>query len=193
MRRLVRELIETVLLSIVILLALEFSLQNYRVEGSSMFPTLVEGEHLIVNKLVYARVDRDSLASTLTFPRAAAPASSSLFVFRPPQHGEVIIFRYPNNRDREFVKRVIGVPGDHIEIQRGEVIRNGEPVDEPYVIRPSTRSYSSIYIPPGSYYVLGDNRIASNDSRSWGLVPESDIVGRAWFSYWPYDTLGSID
>ena len=178
-RRLIKELIETALLALAMLLALEFSVQNYRVEGLSMYPTLLEGEMLMVNKLIYARLDD-----------GAAP--SRTFVFSPPKHGEVIIFHFPRNRERDFVKRVIGVPGDVLEIRNGEVIRNGEPVDEPYVTNHSSRSQREIEIPEGHYYVLGDNRRGSNDSRDWGLVPEADIIGRAWFRYWPLARIGAL-
>ena len=200
-RRLIKELIETALLALAMLLALEFSVQNYRVEGSSMYPTLLEGEMLMVNKLIYARLDDGvfdfSLPPAQSADAAAASddgsAPSRTFVFSPPKHGEIIIFHFPRNRERDFVKRVIGVPGDVLEIRNGQVIRNGEPVDEPYVTNHSSRSQREIEIPEGHYYVLGDNRRGSNDSRDWGLVPEADIIGRAWFRYWPLARFGATD
>ena len=81
------------------------------------------------------------------------------------------------------------MPGDTIELDRGQVIRNGEPLDEPYIVNSDRRSIKPVKVPEGSYYVLGDNRPVSNDSRNWGFVPEEHIIGRAWFSYWPSDRI----
>ena len=198
MVRAVKELIETALLAMALLLALEFSAQNYRVEGSSMYPTMREGEYLIVNKLVYASVHGDLFDFSLPFTRTADAAGDGAapardFIFGPPEHGEIIIFHSPRNRERYFVKRVIGVPGDVLEIRNGQVIRNGEPIEEPYVTNHSSRSQSEIEIPQGRYYVLGDNRRGSNDSRDWGLVPDEDVIGRAWLRYWPPGRMGDVD
>ena len=198
LRRAAKELVETALLALALLVALEISVQNYRVEGSSMYPTMLEGEYLIVNKLAYAGVDDGLFDFSLPFTQTADAAGdggtpSRAFIFGPPKHGEIIIFHAPLNRERDFVKRVIGVPGDVLEIRNGQVIRNGEPVDEPYVTNHSSRSQKEIEITEGHYYVLGDNRRGSNDSRDWGLVPEEDIIGRAWLRYWPPDRLGSAD
>ena len=197
MRRAIKETIETALLALALLLALEFSAQNYRVEGSSMHPTEEEGDYLIVNKLTYTRIDGGLFDFSLPFAQPAdaadGGASGDDFIFGQPEHGEIIIFHSPENREREFVKRVIGVPGDTIEIRNGQVIRNGEEIDEPYVARQSSRSYDEIRVPPGGYYVLGDNRRGSNDSRNWGFVPEKDVVGKAWLRYWPPGRWGDAD
>lgn len=161
-----------------------------------MHPTLMEGERLIVNKLTYTRVDGGLFDFSLPLAQSASAADGSDaadFIFGAPKHGEVVIFQYPLNRERDFVKRVIGVPGDTLEIRNGQVIRNGEEVDEPYVARQSSASYEEIRIPEGHYYVMGDNRRGSNDSRDWGLLPETDIIGRAWFRYWPAERLGDAD
>ena len=119
--------------------------------------------------------------------------NASAFAFHPPNHGEVIIFHYPDDPTRDFIKRVIGVPGDAIEIRRGDVYRNGEFIEEPFIINPSTRSYGPTIVSPAHYYVLGDNRRSSNDSRDWGLVPEQNVVGRAWLIYWPPDSFNSMN
>lgn len=197
MRRAIRETIETALLALALLLALEFSAQNYRVEGSSMHPTMEEGDYLIVNKLVYTRIGGGLFDFSLPFAQPADAAGDGApgrnFIFGKPEHGEIIIFHSPENRERDFVKRVIGVPGDTLEIRNGRVIRNGEEIDEPYVARQSSRSYDEISIPAGHYYVMGDNRRGSNDSREWGLLPETDIIGRAWQRYWPPGRLGDAD
>ena len=183
MRELIRELIETVLLALLIFLVLQFSVQNFRVEGSSMQPTLTEGQYLLVNKIVYLRVANESLASLL--PWVESEEDRSLFAFHQPEHGEVIIFHFPRDPSRDFVKRVIGVPGDVIEIQQGTVSVNGIALDEPYITQHDNRTIGRLEVQPDSFYVLGDNRRASNDSRDWGFVPAENVIGRAWVSYWP--------
>ena len=183
MRIIIRELFETVILALLIFLGLQFSVGNYRVEGSSMLPTLEEGEYVIVNKLVYMRFDPRDVVSLIPFVDIAG--DGDVYPFHPPQRGEVIIFEFPNNPERDFVKRVIGVPGDTVEIQRGTVILNSIPLDEPYITRRDTGNMGRITVPEGGYFVLGDNRRASNDSRSWGPVPTEKIIGRALVSFWP--------
>ncbi len=183
MRIIIRELFETVILALLIFLGLQFSMGNYRVEGSSMLPTLEEGEYVIVNKLVYMRFDPRDVVSLIPFVDFAD--QGDVYPFHAPQRGEVIIFEFPNNPERDFVKRVIGVPGDTVEIQRGTVILNSIPLDEPYITRRDTGNMGRVTVPEGGYFVLGDNRRASNDSRSWGPVPTENIIGRALVSFWP--------
>ena len=183
MRTVIRELFETVILALLIFLGLQFSMGHYRVEGSSMLPNLAEGEHVIVNKLVYKRFDPRDLVSLVPFVEVGD--DSDVFPFHAPRRGEVIIFEFPNNPERDFVKRVIGVPGDTIEIRHGSVIVNSIPLDEPYITPRDTGNMGRITVPEGGYFVLGDNRRASNDSRSWGPVPTHNIIGRALVSFWP--------
>ena len=190
MRALVRELIETAILVLLIFLALQFSVQNFRVEGRSMEPTIEEGQYLLVNKLVYFRLSPQDLQNLLPFLNIER--DETLFPFHPPRRGEVIIFHFPRDPSRDFVKRVIGLPGDAVEIRRGAVYVNGERLHEPYITHPSQSSVSGLRVPPDSYYVLGDNRRASNDSRDWGPVPAENIVGRAWVSYWPLDQFSTL-
>ena len=115
-----------------------------------------------------------------------------MYTFHPPRRGEIIIFNFPTDQSRDLVKRVIGIPGDTIEIQSGQVIRNGEPIDEPYVVNKDRRTYDPVQVPENSYYVLGDNRRASSDSRDWGFLADEHVVGRAWVSYWPADSIGVL-
>ena len=192
MRELVKELIETVLLALTIFLALQFSVQNFRVEGSSMRSTLEDGQYLLVNKIVYLRIDRHSITSLLPFFDGGAETDETLFAFHQPRRGEVIIFRFPRDPSRDFVKRVIGVPGDRVEIRRGQVYVNGIALDEPYITRPDSRTVDETRVGPGSYYVLGDNRGVSQDSRDWGTVPVENIIGRAWVSYWPLENFSVL-
>jgi signal peptidase I len=190
MRILIRELFETVILALLIFLTLHISVQNYRVQGPSMQPTLVEGDYVIVNKMVYLRFDPTEIANILPF--YDRENEGSLFPFHQPERGEVIIFRFPKDPSRDFVKRVIGVPGDIVEINDGEVIRNGELLDEPYITQGDNSNMSPIQVEPDEYFVLGDNRRASNDSRDWGPVPTDNVIGRAWVSFWPLDQWHSL-
>ena len=193
MRRIAREMIETILLALLLFVLMEFSVQNFKVEGSSMTPTLSQDQYLLVNKIAYARVGMDGLGSFIPFVHASTNGSERpIYAFRPPQYGEVVIFHFPNDPTRDFVKRVIGVPGDTIEIRRGGVYRNGQPLDEPFITSASSRSYDPVFVEEGHYYVLGDNRRSSNDSRDWGLVPQEHLIGRAWMRYWPPASLGFI-
>ena len=190
MRILIRELIETVILALMIFLVLQFSVQNFRVEGSSMEPNLEEGHYLLVNKLVYLRFSPDEVNVFASL--MSDDVSETVYPFHAPKLGEIIIFHYPRDPSRDFVKRVIGVPGDVVEIDDGQVILNGEALDEPYLDRLDRSSMEPLRIPRDSYFVMGDNRRASNDSRDWGVVPAENIIGRAWVGYWPLDKLRTL-
>ena len=113
MREFIRELIETVLLSIAVFLALHLSVQNFRVEGTSMDPTLTEGQYIVANKIIYSRVARDSLAPFVPFIQPSGEGES-FYAFHPPMYGEILIFNFPSDDSRDLVKRVIGLPGDII-------------------------------------------------------------------------------
>ena len=177
MGKVLRELLLTAVISFAVFLAIHSSIENFRVDGSSMLPTLVDGQFLIANKLLYARLSRGDSDRT------------SLFAFHPPRHGDVIIVVFPKDPTRDVVKRVIGLPGDVIEIDSGRVVRNGERLDEPYVVHRDARTFDAVEVPSGSYYVLGDNRLVSSDSRHWGFVSDDHIIGRVWYSYWPIDRI----
>jgi len=186
MRSIVRELIETVLLALLLFLAMQFSVQNFRVEGSSMKPVLEEGNYVFVNKVVYSRIASNALLRQLPF--IEPDREEDLFLFQAPKLGEIMIFRFPRDPSRDFVKRVIGVPGDVVSIKRGQVIVN----DEPYVTHGDLDNMPATIIPRNSFFVMGDNRRSSNDSRDWGVVPSEFIVGKAWLRYWPLDRLNAI-
>ena len=151
------------------ILIVVFVIQPVKVEGTSMQPNLVDQERVFVNKFVYH--------------------------FAEIHRSDIVVFWYPRDSSKSFIKRVIGVPGDRIEILRGRVLRNGEPVDEPYVLPQyfDFESYRTVTVPDGYYYVLGDHRNSSNDSRSWGLVPQRNIFGKAIFRYWPVTRLGTLE
>ncbi len=189
MRAIVRELIETVILALTIFVMLQFSVQNFRVEGSSMESTLQEDQYLLVNKLAYYRVNERILK---VLPFLSSSDDGTIFPFHPPRRGDVVIFKFPQDESRDFVKRVVGLPGDVVEIKRGRVYVNGVARVEPYLTKEYLGSMAPQKVPHGSYFVLGDNRRASNDSRDWGPVPADNLIGRALVTYWPLDRWGTL-
>jgi signal peptidase I len=145
-----------------------FVAQAFRVQGTSMQPLLADGERIIVNKLAYR--------------------------FGAVDRGDVVVFWYPRDPSVSFIKRVVGRPGDVVELRGGQLYVNGDKVREEYV-RTDFRDHDSmapVTVPPGYYYVLGDHRTSSNDSRSWGEVPEKYIYGKAWLRFWPLSKIGVI-
>jgi signal peptidase I len=169
MLRTVREVLETLLPAILIALLINvFVGQATRVEGQSMEPNLHSNQRLVVEKLSYR--------------------------FHGPQRFDVVVLKVASQGDELLIKRVIGLPGETVEIQDGRVHVNGTPLDEPFLVT-DTRAgrHSRVVVPPLHVFVLGDNRNHSNDSRSFGPVPIDNIVGRAWISYWPLQELGPIE
>jgi signal peptidase I len=145
-----------------------FVVQAFRVQGTSMEPLLEDGERIVVNKFVYR--------------------------FHPIERGDVVVFWYPGDPSVSFIKRVVGLPGDLVEIRTGRLYVNGMPAREDYLpaaFRDSD-NYPPREVPRGYYFVLGDHRRSSNDSRSWGEVPEKYIYGRAAFCFWPPGRVGPI-
>ena len=190
-RQFARESLEAGIVFLVVFIALQVSIQNVRIDGKSMWPTLANEQHILVSKLPYYRVNLGALNTLWPFGRASED-DIALFESSPPRYGDIIAFYYPSDTSREFLKRVIGVPGDIIEMKEGQVVRNGEPLYELYIVNNVKHSIGPVKVPEGSYYVLGDNRKVSNDSRHWGFVSEQHIIGRAWLSYWPSEKLAFI-
>ena len=162
-----REIVETLLLTAVIFLGVRVLVQNYKVEGYSMEPTLDDGQYLLINKVGLH--------------------------FQQPQRGEIIVFQYPLDTSKSFVKRVIGVPGDTVEVRNQQTIVDGKVLKEPYISSPENGVFLRTVVPPGEYFVLGDNRNNSSDSRAWGMLPEKDVIGQAWVSYWPPSHWGTVN
>ena len=160
-----RDLTVSVLIAVVVIL---FLYQPVRVEGTSMMPALVDQERIFINKFVYR--------------------------FEPIGRGDVVVFWYPLDRSKSFIKRVVGLPGDTVEIREGQVYLNGVLLQEPYIPPESDDfgTYSPTHVPKGEYFVMGDHRTSSNDSRIFGPVPRKFIYGKAVFAYWPVDHFGSI-
>ena len=186
----IRETVETIALAVIVFLVLQATIQNYRVEGPSMQPQFAGGELVLVNKAAYLHVDLAHLARYL--PWVDGEEGGEWFFFRPPRQGEIVVFRNPrDSTEPDFVKRIIAGPGDTVEISQGQVFVNGEPLDEPYVERSSsTERLGPRVIANDNYFVLGDNRLHSDDSRRFGLVPLEHIIGKVWLSYWPLRHLG---
>ena len=191
LRVLVRESFETIILALLVFMVLHVSIQNYKVEGPSMEPTLNQNEYLIVNKIVYLRFDPAEVFDALPFYGGETDEDSQ-YIFHPPVRGEVVVFRSPRDPDRDFVKRVIGLPGETVEIVQGTVYVNGLELVEPYLDRKDNTTMAPVDVDQGTVFVLGDNRGSSNDSRSWGPVPAENLIGRAWMRFWPLDHLGVL-
>ena len=148
-----------------------------------MRPTLSGGQYLLVNKIVYRHLNVGSATNAVSNGDSAQ--DGRIFPFHPPHHGEVVIFSFPDDPSRDFVKRVIGIPGDTVEIRGGQTFVNGARVNEPYAELDQYDQMDARKVPSNSFFVMGDNRSHSNDSRDWGTVPMENIVGRAWVRYWP--------
>ncbi len=192
MSNIIRELFEALILAILVFFVIQIGVQNFRVYGHSMEPTLQEMQYLMINKLAYQTIDLERVSKFVPFWSAEENAAEYLPFAHSPQRGDIIVFKSVDGSDKNLVKRVIGLPGERIEIRSGYVFANGEKLDEPYVDE-SDRIGNMICIPRSSgcrvgeneYFVLGDNRSDSQDSRYWGAVPEENIAGKVWFVYWP--------
>jgi signal peptidase I len=146
-----------------------FVYQPVKVEGTSMMPGLSDQERIFINKFVYRYESID--------------------------HGDVIVFRYPNDPSKSYIKRVIGIPGDHVQISFGRVYVNGHRLVEPYVPEQYSdeRSMPEVVVPPDSFFVMGDHRNMSSDSRDFGAVGRDFIYGKAVFAYWPAEKVGKLE
>ena len=187
MARVGREIIEALVLAAVVFMLLQTTVRNFKVDGSSMDPTLEDGQYLLVNRLVYLRVEMDRLAKIVPFWQA--DEGTSRHAIHAPERGEIIVFEFPdsniNNARKDFVKRVVGLPGETIRMHDGVVFVNEKELDEPYLPEKDHSNASEFTLGEGEYYVLGDNRAHSNDSRAWGAVPDANLRGKVWMVYWP--------
>jgi signal peptidase I len=173
-RKVFREIVITLVLAIVIFLLLQATVQSFIIVGSSMQPNFQDGERILINKVVYR--------------------------FNQPERGDVIIFHPGGDRESDYIKRIIGLPGESVEIKEGVVYIHEEDGDvftlaEPYIAEAARRDFTGSAIPEDEYFVLGDNRNNSNDSRnsSVGTVPKEDIIGKAWLLIWPPAEWGVVD
>jgi signal peptidase I len=166
MKGIIREILITLGLAVAIYLILQTSIQSSIVNNVSMQPTLVAGQRIIVLKSIYN--------------------------FKEPERGDIIIIHPPVAPQEEWVKRLIGLPGDTIAVKGGIVYVNGVPLDEPYVKDKAKNSFGPFEVPAGNYFVMGDNRNNSTDSRFGWTVTRNEIVGEAWFRIWPLSKFGGV-
>lgn len=160
------DVVETLILAVILFALINAVSARIRVDGLSMEPTLYTGEFVIVNKLAYRLGE--------------------------PERGDVIVFHYPRDPEKEYIKRVIGLAGDQVNIENGEVTVNGQELEEPYISE-SPWYRSAWTVPEASLFVLGDNRNNSSDSHNWGPVPMENVIGKAVFVYWPIRAWGVIE
>jgi len=161
MKSFVREALITILAALVFFLGLQATIQSSVVLGSSMEPSFETGQRLIANKIIYR--------------------------FDDVKRGDVVILHPPSNLSVDYIKRVIALPGETVEIKDGFVYINGKPLSEPYVLDPPRYTMKQLEVPKGYCFVLGDNRDNSNDSHIWGPLPRDNIIGKVWLSIWPPD------
>jgi signal peptidase I len=164
--RFIIDVLETILLSLLLFLAINAVSARIRVDGFSMEPTLHSGEYVIVNKVTYYLDD--------------------------PERGDIVVFHFPRQPDQEYIKRIIGLPGDQVRIDDSFVYVNDRMLDEPY-INADPAYDGSWTVPDGQFFVLGDNRNNSSDSHNWGFVPVEFVIGKAVFVYWPPTQWGIIE
>ena len=162
---LAREIVETIILTLFIFWIVNSVTGRFRIEGHSMDPTLHEGEYVLINKLSY--------------------------LLNEPERGDIIVLEFPNDPSRDFIKRIIGIPGDQIDVRGGEVRINNIVLTEPY-IQDSPRYEGSWTVPQDNFFVLGDNRNNSHDSHSWSFLPRHEVIGKAWLIYWGVEDWGLV-
>jgi len=193
-RSLIREFFELALIVVLIFGGTRLFVLPYQVDGASMTPYLADGERLFVNRTAYAHFDLNELINII--PGESRSGSNEIYPFNPPQRGDVIVLTPPVASNEPYVKRIIGLPGETVSFREGIVFIDGEPLTEPYIEGAITECrhgpWCVVTVPDDSVFVLGDNRTNSADSRSFGPVKESSIIGKAIFSNWPLDKIGPI-
>ena len=166
LRAIIIETLQTIVLAVLLFIVINTLTARIRVDGFSMEPTFHHNDYVIVNRLAYRLGDID--------------------------RGDVIVFPFPNNQEEDYIKRVIGLPGDRIEISNGQVFVNGEMIEEPYIKAPPMADLAELVVPAETVYVMGDNLNDSSDSRRWGPLSVDDIIGKAFFVYWPTSSFGVV-
>jgi signal peptidase I len=187
-KSLIREYGEAIAIAVLLALVIRtLVVQAFTIPSGSMMETLLVGDYILVNKFLYG--------PEVPFTEHRVPG------LRDPQRGDIIVFKYPQDEKRDFIKRIVGTPGDTVQVRGHQVYVNAQPIREPYVKRvegplPSTGQTYCGYaygceptvVPPNSYFVMGDNRDNSQDSRYWGFVKRDKIKGKAFLIYWSWDS-----
>lgn len=189
-----REVVETALIALVIFMAVRLLVLNFRVDGSSMFPNLHDSDMLLVNRNAYESFDLYTLIDWI--PGVEHANAKEFSPFADPHRGDVIVFDPPVNSSKPYIKRIIGLPGETVEIREGNVFIDGEMLEESYVEPGTTecpRDCTPWTVPEGQIFVLGDNRQNSSDSRVFGPVDIDSVVGKAWVIYWPVGDIGLLN
>jgi signal peptidase I len=196
-RTAVKELLETAVYILLVFMIVRSVVQNFKIEGSSMEPSLESGQYILVNKLVYFNFDLNAPLRWL--PGQEELPERYVYPLQMPQRGDVVVFEYPLDPNKDFIKRVIGLPGETVEIREGRVYVNGQQLEEPYLDGRSTTcapsdecSHGPVVVPPNRVFVMGDNRANSSDSRQWDTLPLDRVIGQAWVLYYPVDDWGII-
>jgi len=175
----VREYAEAIAIAVVLALFIRtFVVQAFKIPSGSMKPTLLVGDHILVNKFIYG------IKIPLT--------DKTLISLSRPKRGDVIVFKYPLDTKKDYIKRVIGLPGDRIELSNKELIVNGRIAEDPhakYSLHGNLRNFGPVVVPDDHLFVMGDNRDESSDSRVWGFVPISYLKGKAFLIYWSWDSI----
>lgn len=203
-----REYVEALVIALLLAVVIRtFFVQAYKIPSGSMEPTLLVGDHILVNKLIYGLRMPDTLFG---IEIASAPFGRYLFRIEPIHHGDVVVFVFPPDPTKDFIKRVVGLPGDTVAVKNGKVWLNGAPMPDPHAhfevpdaersavsprdnfpqIGAGAGTLGAVTVPPGKIFVMGDNRDRSYDSRFWGFVPEDNVEGRAMIIYWSWDADG---
>lgn len=196
-RGVVRELLETAIFVLLVFFIVRGVVQNFKIEGQSMEPTLHTGQFILVNKIIYFHFDINAPLRLL--PGNANLPQKVVYPIHMPQRGDIVVFEYPLDYRKDYIKRVIGLPGDRIQVKGGQVYVNGTMISEPYLTditdcRPSDvcANDKEITVPADAIWVMGDNRMNSSDSREWAELPLDHVIGQAWVSYWPTSQWGWI-
>ena len=202
-KSLVREYAEAIIVAMLLAFAIRvFVVQAFKIPSGSMIPTLQIGDHILVSKLSYGLQWPTDCKVLWSFPPVNCYTSETVVTFGKPQRGDIIVFRFPEDEEKDFIKRIVGLPGDTVQLKNKVVLVNGQPLDDkaftqridPGVIDGTINprdNFGPVTVPEGSYFVMGDNRDQSLDSRFWGYVREEKIRGRAFRIYWSWNGQGN--
>lgn len=196
-RGVVRELLETAIFILLVFFIVRGIVQNFKIEGSSMEPTLHTGQYILVNKLVYFHFDINAPLRLL--PGQETLPQRIIYPFHQPHRGDIVVFEYPRDVSKDYIKRVIGLPGETVEFRDGAVFVNGVELQESYLegaktycVGGASCQQGPVEVPEGTIFVMGDNRANSSDSREWNALPLDRVVGQAWVIYYPVSDWGLV-